>query len=86
MLIKTTRIMDGPGPSEVIVKLMTAEGRVEEVVVDVASLQGDGLEVGPVLAKRDELLLIELPRETASGRLRLWIPDSERIKELEAAE
>jgi hypothetical protein len=84
MFIKIERLLDGPGPSDVIVSFKTADGKVEEVVVNKGSLNGDLLDVGPILYKNEGRVLIELPRESSSGQGRIWVPDSE-IKELQAA-
>ena len=35
------------------------------------------LEVGPQLFGQSDRVLVELPRESASGRWRVWIPASE---------
>jgi hypothetical protein len=76
MLIRCQKLMDGPGPSEAIVSVRTIAGE-EEVVVYTGSLSNGYLDVGPHLSKRSDQVLVELPRETASGRWRVWIPTSE---------
>ncbi len=73
MLMNCRSLMDGPGPSEKVVEIITQEG-TEEVVVNSLSIKGENLEVGPVLAKNGEFALIELPRESASGKWRVWVP------------
>jgi hypothetical protein len=64
--------MRGPGPSETTVAISTADGS-EEVVVDAALIHDDGLEVSRVLEKTKDRALVELPRESASGRWRVWV-------------
>jgi hypothetical protein len=73
--------MDGPGPSEAIVEIITIRGR-EEVIVDVDSLRERALDVGPYITEKNGNFLIELPRETVSGQTRVWIPQTEMIREL----
>jgi len=76
MLIKCQRLMEGPGPSEAIVSIRTTKGE-EEVVVYTGLLTDGYLEVGPQLFGQSDRVLVELPRESASGRWRVWIPASE---------
>jgi len=76
MLIKCQRLMEGPGPSEAIVSIRTTKGE-EEVVVYTGLLTNGYLEVGPQLFGQSDRVLVELPRESASGRWRVWIPASE---------
>lgn len=77
MFIKCTPIMDGPGPLETIVKIQTAEGTQEEVAVYKGLVQDGFLEVGPPIANMQNKILIELPTESASGRWRIWVADSQ---------
>lgn len=79
MRIKCQRLMDGPGPSEAIVSIRTTKGE-EEVVVYTGLLTNGYLEVGPQLSGQRDRVLVELPRESASGRWRVWIPTSEVAK------
>ena len=76
MRLKYYFLTEGPGPSEATVGISTAEGE-DEVVVDASLLQGGALEVGRVLETRRNSALIELPREAASGRWRVWVAQSE---------
>ena len=85
MRIRCKLVVEGPGPSEAVVAVKTARGPLEEVVVYTGLLQNEQLEVGPFLGSRDGQTLIELPRESASGRWRIWVPNSEVIKEREVA-
>jgi hypothetical protein len=76
MRIKCHFLMEGPGPSEATVGIVTTEGE-EEVVVDASLIKDDGLEVGRVLERTRDRALVELPRESASGRWRVWVRRSE---------
>jgi hypothetical protein len=75
MRLKCHVLMRGPGPSQTIVAISTADGS-EEVVVDASLIHDDGLEVGRVLEKTKDRALVELPRESATGRWRVWVPRS----------
>jgi hypothetical protein len=77
MLIKSKILADGPGPSEVVVEIVTANGGIEEVVVPKDRLKDGNLEVGQILGRRDGVALVQLPRESTTGRWRLWVPESQ---------
>jgi hypothetical protein len=84
MLVKCIRLIEGPGPSEAVVRIVTSDGP-EEIVVDTTLIRDDALEVGPLVAHRDGHGLIELPRESVSGRVRVWISESEFANSREVA-
>ena len=73
----------GPGqhPSEVVISIRTAEGRSEQVVVDTSSVRENTLEIGWPIEKRDERMLVELPRETVRGAWRLWVDKANLVEE-----
>jgi hypothetical protein len=72
-LVKCDILADGPGPSEKVVEITTSDG-TEEVVLHASSLDSEGrMEVG-VLGCQGSRALIELPRESASGHWRVWVP------------
>lgn len=78
MRLHVKRLTEGPGPGEVVIEVTTAEG-TEQVVVHLGAIEeGDIIEVGhPILYSNDRSRsLIELPREAASGRWRVWVPSS----------
>lgn len=76
MRVRYTERTSGPGPSEAIVTIRTADGGNEEVIVDERSLSNDTITVGQVMEK-DNTYLIELPQESVSGSWRLWVPASD---------
>jgi hypothetical protein len=80
MRVKVTRVAAGPGPSEEVVAIKADEGS-EEVVVYSRSLRDDSLPVGAI-RRRNGSWLVELPRETLSGKWRLWVPRSELLDEM----
>lgn len=84
MHLKVQRLGEGLHPSEMVVTVATKDGP-EELVVDPHSLQGDSLEIGYPVGRDGELLLVELPRQTARGAWRVWVQQgeltSERVRE-----
>jgi hypothetical protein len=74
MRIRTAKQVAGPIPSEKVVTIWTTSS-TEEVIVHASQLDPKGIEVG-LIAQRGNELLIELPRETFSGRWRVWVPKS----------
>jgi len=68
-------VSDGLMPNEKIAKIETADGKSEVVAVSRKNIDGNKLmafEVG----RQEGKVLIELPRESASGRWRLWVKES----------
>lgn len=80
MRLQVTRISEGPGPGEIIVGVTTITGAMEQVVVHVTGMVGDTIDVGYPLASSEEQRLIELPRESVSGKWRLWVPQSAMVE------
>lgn len=72
MKVRVRRVATGPGPSEVVVAILSSDGE-EELVVDVRSLDDDTLPVGGVFEQNGSVL-VEFPRETLSGKWRAWVP------------
>ena len=72
MLLKCRYLMDGPGPSEVVIEIATEDG-TEEVILNKKSLKDGEIDVGSVIAERGNLRLVELPRESVSGKWRIWV-------------
>lgn len=69
--------MAGSIPTEAVVEIPTVGGS-EEVVVHTSQVSADSVEVGFIGRKEaDGSVLIELPRESVSGRWRVWVPKSE---------
>lgn len=76
MYIRCQFITDGPGPSEHVVGIETKSGQ-EQVVLSTRALDNGYLDIGEPLSREGQNFLIELPRESASGRWRIWVPESE---------
>jgi hypothetical protein len=62
-------------PAEKTVFIQTIGGVLEEVTVSNKSLCGGRLEASEIGRTRNRVL-IELPRESASGRWRIWVSRS----------
>ena len=73
MRLKVEKIGEGLHPSETIVSVKTSSG-VERVAVSARSIQNDSIPVGWPLGSKDQVTLVELPRETESGAWRVWVP------------
>jgi hypothetical protein len=62
-------------PSERIAQIETADGKPEAVTVSSQNIQGNRL-ITFEIERSDGRVLIELPRESASGRWRIWVKES----------
>lgn len=69
------KIVDGLMPTEKIALVESAEGQIEEITVSQDNLIGDFL-IADVIGRQEGKILVELPRESASGRWRIWVKDS----------
>jgi hypothetical protein len=77
MLVKCNILGNGPGPKEKIVSISTKDGQSEEVILSEYDLDNGYLDVGFALATEGDCFLVELPREAASGKWRIWVPESQ---------
>jgi hypothetical protein len=75
MRVKITGREEGSIPSEAVVTISTTRGS-EEVIVHTSQASSDSVEAGFIGEKGDEVL-VELPRETLSGKWRIWVPKDE---------
>lgn len=69
------RIKNGFIPAEKTIYIQGADGNWEEVTVSPKNLSGNALEASEVGRDKGRVL-VELPRESASGRWRLWVKQS----------
>jgi hypothetical protein len=69
------KVENGFIPAEKIVYIESADGGVEEITVSTKNLTGNRLLVSEI-GREQEKVLIELPRESASGRWRVWVNQS----------
>lgn len=74
----------GQHPSELMVSITTSNGK-ETLIVDKHSVVDNALEIGYPVGRRDNFLMVELPRETMSGQWRVLVPD-DAVSELVAGE
>ena len=85
MRVRVQEIGAALHPSEVVVQVKTATG-IENLVVDKRSIESNSLSVGsPIARGEDDLLLVELPRETMSGAWRVWVKENSLLPEIKRA-
>ncbi len=72
MRIRYQSISDGPAATENVVRVRTIDGVEEEVVVSDRQAHDSFLTVGEI-HRTDDRVLVELPRESVSGRWRVWV-------------
>lgn len=61
--------------SEKVAQVETADGGQETVQVGAEQVRAGRLLASEV-GRKDKRVLVELPRETLSGRWRIWVPES----------
>lgn len=74
MRLRVEHLADGPGSGEVVIAVTTASGSKEQVVVHRTTVEEDAIEIGYPIHCGEDRWLVELPRESASGKWRLWVP------------
>jgi hypothetical protein len=74
LALKVQQVREGQHPSEVVIRVTTAEGQQEELIVDKRSVKNNRLRVGYAVGSDNNRLLVELPRETIRGVWRIWVP------------
>ncbi|WP_129217200.1 hypothetical protein [Lichenibacterium ramalinae] len=72
-VIRVQELGEGQHPSEVFVGVTTAHGEKESLIVDRRSIDNGTLDIGFPVGGEGKLLLVELPRETMSGKWRVWV-------------
>lgn len=82
--LKVVQIGTGQHPSEVVVSVATADGSMEELIVDKRSILNDTLEIGYPVGHRDNRFLVELPRESLHGFWRVWVSRDSIVDEAAA--
>jgi len=70
--VNCEEIVDGLMPTERIARIKSAEGHVEEVTLPSSLVVGNSIEAAFV-GSQDDKVLVELPRESSSGRWRVWV-------------
>jgi len=69
------QVSDGLTPNEKVARVQTADGKSEEVAVSAQNIQNDKL-LAFVIGRDEGNVLVELPRESASGRWRIWVKEA----------
>ena len=73
MFVQVNSVDSGLHAEEIVISVATAEG-TEHLSIDKSQLHGDFLDIGWPVGQREDLFLIELPRETFRGFWRVWVP------------
>ncbi len=68
-------VSEGLMPNEKIARFENADGRSEEVAVSSRNIQDNKL-MAFEIGRSEGKVLVELPRESASGRWRIWVKES----------
>jgi len=68
-------VVDGLMPTEKVARIQNADGKIEEVAVPSQNIQGGKL-LASEIGRREGNVLVELPRESTSGRWRIWVKES----------
>ncbi len=68
-------VSDGLRPSEKTVRIPVHDGGIEEVSLDSSLVNKDTVTVA-LVHRGDKYSLVELPRETATGKWRIWVHNS----------
>ena len=74
MRIKCLSRREGPAALNTVVTISAARGQIEEVVVHRGYVDHQGSLEVYYIGERDNLLFVELPGPTRSGRSRVWVP------------
>jgi len=71
--VSTNSVVDGLMPAEKIARIEVAGGEIEEVSVSAKDISPDNRLMASEIGRQGERVLVELPRESASGRWRVWV-------------
>jgi hypothetical protein len=69
------QVSDGLMPNEKIARIETADGKAEEVAVSSQNISDNKL-MAFEIGRSEGNVLVELPRESASGRWRIWVKEA----------
>jgi len=76
MKLKVSDLQEGLHHSEVVVSIHTTEGD-EGLVLGKRSVERGYINVGYPIRIKGSSFLVELPRETSSGKWRVWVDKSQ---------
>lgn len=82
MRLMVEEVGKGLHPNEVVVAIKVAGG-TERLIVSRRSIKNGSIQVGWPLGEKENLILIELPRETQIGAWRVWVSRKQLIEEEE---
>lgn len=68
-------VVDGLIPTEKVARIQNAEGQIEEVAVPAQNIEGGKL-LAFEIGRSEGKVLVELPRESTSGRWRIWVKEA----------
>jgi hypothetical protein len=68
-------VSEGLMPTEKIAQIETADGKSEAVAVSSENIRENRL-MAFEIGRREGKVLVELPRESTSGRWRIWVKES----------
>lgn len=68
-------VFPGLRPEEKIARIQAADGGLDEISVSIENLHDNNLEVSEI-GRSEGRVLVELPRESVSGRWRVWVKES----------
>jgi len=71
--VSTNSVEDGLMPAEKIAIIEIENGEIEEVSVSERDISSDNKLIASEIGRQGERVLVELPRESASGRWRVWV-------------
>jgi hypothetical protein len=73
--VSTNSVLGGLVPAEKIARIEMADGEIEEVSVSADDINANNELMAYFIGRDDKAgrVLVELPRESASGRWRLWV-------------
>lgn len=82
--VSTSSVLNGLVPAEKVARIVMAGGEIEEVSVSAEDISSDNQLLAYFIGKDGGRVLVELPRESASGRWRLWV-DANAVTSVKAA-
>ena len=82
--VKVEVLGEGQHPSERIISVTTADGEHETAFVDRESIENMSIDVGFPVGQAPGRVLVELPRETTSGRWRVWVKNTDILEGIPA--
>jgi len=74
--VLVNNIEEGLIPSERVVQIPSAGGGFEELSLSARQVFNNVSIAAREISRQGDKVLVELPRETASGRWRMWVPQA----------